>query len=1064
MLNKGVFRHDDWEYTVYEVSESGFYRIDILRDEGILNVDTGLVVYSKVQKKLQTYTFGNATLGQALEDCRMTASGFNAREDTTSEWEDGKFVTETICKSRDGSMARFTRRENSQVVQESYVANNDRLDLYVLHSVYGVKDMPPNIDQYELCVLSKDTIAAAVDTPYYPLSVLKRKYDLRHIEEKDICVADTVELADKRLREYDHATGYKGFDTETTGLDINLYGDDKMVGIILGESATKATYFPFRHEKVSNLPMSYLHKLMKIVGKHADMTIAHNKKFDREVMLKEGYDLHIKWDSMWLSMILNPVFERGVHGLKHLVDEMTGEHFLELEEIFTDKKAIDFGILDKDIVNVYACPDGYNVIAYWNAARPKLPKKQEKLLELECVMADICADMEYWGIRVDVNKYEKQYTTANEACELLLKAFRTLTHEDRNINSADVLRNLIYTKMKVPVLVRTKTKLPSVSSNVIKLLASKCAKTPNGITEDLATSDGTVIISAETLNKAAYPAMVILQKYKEYVKLITAFYARFERTMKTGRVFFWINQWGAATGRQSSPMHQLPPQLKDCILPDSPDKDFWGPDYSQVELRMIAYLAQEKDLIELASDPDNDIHRIIGSLISGLPMWKITPKMRSEGKRRNFGVVYLISAYGLAAQMYGPGYTQEQLHYAEKQLSDFYARFGKINAFIKYNADLVQKQGYMETKWFHRQRMFPQVFDPNIEPAKLASALRMANNVPVQGNAADLMKLAEVQMYNWIYEKGWNECGPDGFPRVRMMLSIHDELIISADRSIPYEEIIEMITKCMDIPVEGAPPFFVQPAMMDNWGGHSDDSVAMPIRLRDKLIEDYHRTGRSVINKDNYVQVLADYRRNTLRDYMNGLIQQYGPDPKNVGAHVRHPSLTFDLLDLYSKDLKQYGAMEQEDLITKATELYMSNATPTVETITVTVHVSDKDRFNNELENLVNLDNDGNPIYQEYEEDDDTIEDPAELKSYNELLGVGLQYAWYLGDAIILDGDAIANVKNIDSCLATLFQGNVDDGLYKVLLLYGGQLKNTGIRLDNYTSEMEEKINAEARR
>ena len=87
--------------------------------------------------------------------------------------------------------------------------------------------------------------------------------------------------------------------------------------------------------------------------------------------------------------------------------------------------------------------------------------------------------------------------------------------------------------------------------------------------------------------------MLILSKYKEYIKLKTAFYARFERTMTTGRVFFWINQWGAATGRQSSPMHQLPPDLKDCILSDSDDKDFWGPDYSQVELRMIAYLAGE---------------------------------------------------------------------------------------------------------------------------------------------------------------------------------------------------------------------------------------------------------------------------------------------------------------------------------------------------------------------------------------------------------------------------------------------------------------------------------------
>ena len=856
MLKSGIFITPKKTYTVYEIEERGFYRIDFCEQDAVFQVNPQAVLYSQVKRK-QTRFKGDSTIYSDYLRIKEQVESANMDSEKESHWEDGVYVTTIKSSNKKLGYSQEVRMENNIIMSYIIVNGAYSLGSTVLDPIYGVALDPMDFQYFQTYDISNDTIKADNDSLFYSMDVLKRRYDLRHIEEKDYVVATDLETARRRLKEWmDDPYPLRGFDTETTGTDVDMYGEDKLVGIILGDNPNKATYYPFRHKDDINLPMEFLDELMQCVIKLQERLVAQNKKFDRKVMLKEGYDVRIKWDTMLISIILNPVLGKGIHGLKYLIYQLNGKRFLELDDIFVNSKDIDFSVLPVDIIEYYACPDGTNVLDLIEDQFKKLPKYQYKLACLECDLADAKADMEYYGIRVDTKKFEKQYRNCNYILDVLIKAFRTLTHEDGNINSGPVLTELIYNKMHCPVLLRTKTGQASTSAAAVNKLAKTKAKTPHKITEDLVDLNGKVIIKAEKLANSAYPALVILAKYREYNKLKTAFYSRFERTMKTGRIFFWVNQMGAATGRQSSPMHQLPPELKEVILSDAEDRDFWGPDFSQIELRMIAYLAKEKELIELAKNPDNDIHRIIGSLISNKPMWAITPEERSTGKRRNFGVVYLISAMGLSQQIFGPGATPENVEFCQQQLDAFYHKFKRIDRYIKNNAALVQKRGYMETAWYHRVRNFEEIFDPDIEPSTKASILRMANNVPVQGTAADYLKLAEVQMYNYIREKGWYE-SKDGFPRVRMMLSIHDEIIISADNSIPYEEIIEMITKCMQTPVDDAPPFFVQPARMDNWEGHSDDACAMPIRYRDKVIEDYNRTGESVF-KQSYFKLQID--------------------------------------------------------------------------------------------------------------------------------------------------------------------------------------------------------------
>lgn len=1111
-------------FVVYEIEEKGFYRIDFVRPPGVFNTDINAIVYSLVRKK-QVYTYGVSDIYNQWLKVKESVQAAKMKMQKESKWKDGVYVTTIIRVNEKLGYKSMTETWNG--VTHSYALFGDgySIGMEVSDSIYGMKLEPLHFSMYQSAALSSDTIASESGGLFYSIDVLKRRHDISHLDEYDFVVATDVETARKRLKEFQaNKCPFRGFDTETTGTEVHMFGKDHMVGIILGHDMRTSTYFPFRHTGDFNLPMDFLPELMKYTLRFQDKMVGHNVKFDRQVMLKEGYDLRIKYDTLPISIILNPILGKGIHGEKQLMYELDGRHYLELDEIFINSKDINFAVLPVEIIHYYACPDGNNPIRLLQSFFKKLPKFQYKLADLECDLTSVKADQEYYGIRVDTKKFERQYRNCNYVIDMLLNAFRTLTHVDGNINSPQVLQDLIYNKMHCKVLLRTNTGQASTSMNAIKKLAKVKAKNPNPITEDLVDMFGKTVIKAKELADSAYPALVILSKYREYNKLKTAFYSRFETTMKTGRIFFWVNQNGAATGRQSSPMHQLPPEIKDCILSDTENHDFWGPDYSQVELRMIAYLAGERELIDLASDPDNDIHRVIGSLISGKPMWAITPEERSIGKRRNFGVVYLISKYGLAGQLKGPGYTKEDVLFAEQQLNDFFKRFKRINRYIQYNAKKVKKKGYMETAWFHRRRLFNEVFDKDIEPSKLASILRMGNNVPVQGTAADLLKLAEVQYDAYIRNKGWNKI-VDGFPLVRIMLSIHDEVIISAHQSIPYEEIVEMIVSCMEISVEGAPPFFVQPARMDNWGEHSNDAVAMPIPFRDKIIEDYRKTGKSIFKqswfklilpeeaiqevsstaynidtfinkyqnsshlkfvrgdyitnvdaedikialsafvesgstqyrKDNYLDLLNEYRHEQLYSYITDLISKYGTDYREVGLHVRHPSLTFQLLDLYDKKISY--DLSHEERITEATHMYLDEYIfGTAKKVVLTnliekkeIKVTDKDVFTQQLEPLVNFDQFGNVVYEDLS---DEIEDP-----YNYFYDEGADdiidicnnkpvYVWELADTIVFDCQSI-RTDSVNRVLSYIFQHKQDDGFYKAMLIYNDQLLDTHMSIEN---------------
>lgn len=1126
MIHQGIFLDSKGVlHQFYEAETNLYYRLDICVRGTPFQVDPSGVEYS-IFKKKTTYIYGSEDIFKEYNKLKETIYNTTGDENQEQKWSEGKFFVIKTCDNNARDFHAKTILCNGSVAEyEAHIG--EQFFHYTTMDQPVLKMDPLNIQQYKERVIElSDKDHATYTTPYYPYDVLVKRYDLKHIESKDFVVATNLELAEQRLKEwYESDATYKGFDTETTGLDVWWHGDDHLVGIILSIGTEVSTYFPFAMKLMNNLPKSFLDKLMKCCIEQEDRLVAHNKKFDRQVMMKEGYDLRIKWDTMIISFMLNPVTIRGAHALKELVLKLNGKKFLELDEIFISKD-IDFSILPEDITRIYACPDSTNAVALLEHLLPQVPKNMMPIILIEMALADLKADQEYYGIRVDIQKYKANYENCNYVLDRLLKTFRHITHEDGNLNSPEVLSTLLYDKMGCKVLLRTKTGKRSTSGKAIDKLAGTRVEKPHNITEPITDKFGRVVIAAEKLANSKYPALVILSKYREFVKRKTAFYARFERTMKTGRVHFWVNQNGASSGRQSSPMHQLPPELKDVIISDSGIKDLWGPDYSQVELRMIAFLAGETELIKMCDDSDNDIHRVCASMITNKEMWEITKEERSIKKRVNFGVVYLISGYGLAGQIFGPGYTDEQRIFCQEQLDAFYKHFKRIDLYLKKNAIKVKQDGYMRT-YFNRIKYFKEIFDPDITNKKKASLIRQSNNMPVQGTAADLMKLAEVNMYHWIRKAGWNEIDSDGLPKVRVMLSIHDEVLISSNRDIPMEEIMDMIKTCMQVEIPGAPPFFAAPAKMANWGGHSNDALAVPIKYRDQLVEDYHRTKKSVFKRsyyrldlpedkrvelykdesplkekiekylpyalftkqygnytdvlsdnakkealidyinsgnkiyvdENYLDLLNGYRDKVLENYMADLIANYGPDADSVAQHVRHPSLTHELLDRFSEEIKAAGELSHVDQINLATHEYIDklNAGKVIEIKNFMPDepiVMDKDLFIEQTENLYQFDRDGNIIYEEETDDDmDSAVDDNDDTDYITYLTEGKIYkVWKVVDTIVLDVENLA-YEQADKVLAKVWESRQPNGFYRVLMKIQGKLVDTKMRVEDIDTD-----------
>lgn len=1149
MLKQGLFMNFTGDiFSVFELEVNRFYRLDICKQGAQFHNEPEKVLYSIVKKGKKTFIIGDRLIFSEMEDHKNKVKFSKLQTTTEPNWIDGVYYRKQFRGNPDDTTLFSEIVEKAgKIYSETY---RDGVRLFQMTTIDEHTSLilnPFNLKDYEVIEIGSGEFIQK--SPYVSLPILKTRFNLSHLERRDYKVVTDIEEARRFLKVVEDTNDLNGIDTETDSLDFNAYSDGHLVGVILSPEDDVARYFPFAHTTFKNLPIEFLDEIEAVCLRVAEklelrdkamsqtgMLVAsgvavgsdgstkfygsgaHNKKFERKVFMKVGkdraerlgykcngetldgrptydppwFDIPIKHDSMEASVVANPVVQRGAHALKNLAEEATGDKFLEFSDIFLDSSNINFADLDEDLVKYYACPDADNLRKVLRQEWGRLPVDSRYIYELECKLADLKAEQEYWGWRIDSKKFVEGYNNTAKTVRSLEEIIHILARwPDLKITSGEQLSELLYGKLKCTVYVRTKQDKPSTGAKALKKLATEKRDIPLTIAKtDICDATNEPIIKADALNTARYPIVLVIERYKEYIKLLTGFYHRIEKNaigyfeksddgvislvgenLPCLRYFFWINQNGTVTGRQSSPMHQLPKKIKEVCLPDSSDHKMCGTDYSQIELRIFFSMGGEEEFIVLCQDPKNDIHRIIDSIISKREMWEISQSMRSKGKQRNFGVVYLMSDGGLAVQKYGARPTKAQIRECKESIDDLFHNFKRAHKFIMQNRKDVLKYGYMRTL-FGRYAYFDKIFDPDLPKDKRESLIRRANNMPVQGTAADIMKIAEVNIFEYIKKKGWDKLvdTPEGkYPLVRAMISAHDEVVVSYHKSIPEEEILKMKRECMEMTVEGWAPLFGSSSIIENWLQGKKDSYAVPIELRDKLIAEYEKTGvRRFQSEDpvnEMVSVINEYRDTEVVAYMEGLIERYGDDAQTVANNVRHPSITHELVARFPQTEEhrhEHGVLTHVESILYACERYFEFRKsgkfemPSVEVSDERLEESHMQNVMEEItgisEELSYLDNEGNVVFVDREfgdaeEDRDSLMYEDEESFISEITGGEKILVWEMFNMFIVDFEGLT-VKDCDEGLKLIHAMSKPDGFSVITVMYGGKSIDTGMRAD----------------
>jgi len=539
-------------------------------------------------------------------------------------------------------------------------------------------------------------------------------------------------------------------DTETSSLDPMRA---ELVGMSLAVAPGRSWYLPFAHVAPDgelaggtpprNLPplgSEALAPLRELLADDRVPKAGHNIKYAWLVLRGAGVALAgVVYDSMLASFVLDPGRR------SHAIDELARER-LSLE-LRTYGDVVGRGRAERPFEAVpvadaarYSCGDSEVVLRLREAFQPEL--EDHRLLELletvEVPLISVLVEMEWRGVLVDLERLadiSRQF--ARELAELERAIYRAAGTEF-NINSTPQLRHVLFEKHQLPVLKKTKTG-PSTDYDVLEQLAAMGHEVPR-----------------------------LLIEYRELAKLKSTYVDALPGFInpRTGRIHTSYNQAGAATGRLSSsdpnlqniPVRTPRGEAIRRAFVAAPGWLLLTADYSQVELRLLAHLSGDPAFVR-AFELGGDIHRQTAAIIFDVPQEQVTPEMRARAKTINFATIYGQGPFALARQL---GITQEQ---AKAFIAEYFARFAGVRAWLDRTVAEARERGYVETL-FGRRRYIPELKDRNFNIRAFGE--RTATNSPLQGSAADLIKIAMISIERAVRERGL---------AARMLLQVHDELV-----------------------------------------------------------------------------------------------------------------------------------------------------------------------------------------------------------------------------------------------------------------------------------------------
>jgi len=574
------------------------------------------------------------------------------------------------------------------------------------------------------------------------------------------------------------------FDTETTGLDAQ---QAQLVGLSFAVEPHEAAYVPLAHD-YEGAPAqldrdAVLLALKPLLEDPAKGKIGQNAKYDINILANGSPAILMRgvaYDTMLESYVFNSTATR--HDMDSLAQKYLDHSTIAFEDIAgKGAKQLTFNQIHLDKAGPYAAEDADITLRLHHALQARLaetPSVQPVLMDIEMPLVPVLARIERQGALVDAALLKVQSgELGTKMVELEREAFE-LAGETFNLGSPKQLGGILYDKLGMPVLSKTAKGQPSTAEAVLDELAEQ-----------------------------GYPLPKVLMQYRSLSKLKNTYTDKLPEQInpRTGRIHTSYQQAVAATGRLSSndPNLQNIPirtaegrRIRQAFVA-SPGYRLLAADYSQIELRIMAHLAKDEGLLH-AFRNDLDVHRATAAEVFGVALENVTNDQRRSAKAINFGLIYGMSAFGLAKQI---GVDRKQ---SQDYIDRYFARYPGVLAYMERTRAQAAEQGFVETL-FGRRLYLPDINAKN--PALRKGAERTAINAPMQGTAADIIKRAMVAVDNWLADSKLD---------ARVILQVHDELVLEV-----REDLVERVKDEIRVHMSGAAqldvPLLVEVGVGANW-------------------------------------------------------------------------------------------------------------------------------------------------------------------------------------------------------------------------------------------------------
>jgi DNA polymerase I len=578
-------------------------------------------------------------------------------------------------------------------------------------------------------------------------------------------------------------------DTETTSLDPMRA---ELVGVSLAVAPDRSWYLPLAHVAPegplaggvppANLPplsAAGMAPLRELLSDPAVPKAGHHIKYDWLVLRRAGVELAgVVYDSMLAAFVLDP--GRRSFALDELARDRLGIRLKSYVDLVGRGRAQrTYAEVPLAAAARYCCDDSETVLRLRDSLAPELEDHRlQPLLEtVEMPLVPVLVEMEWAGVLVDRERLARLSRDFARELAGIERAVYAAAGTDFNLNSTPQLRTILFSKLQLPILKKTKTG-PSTDVDVLEQLASMGHEVPK-----------------------------LLIEYRELAKLKSTYVDALPGFIdpRTGRIHTSFNQVGAATGRLSS----VEPNLQNIPVRtergESIRRAFVAAegcrllvaDYSQIELRLLAHFSGDPAFVR-AFEQGGDIHRQTAAVIFGVPQDQVTGEMRARAKTINFATIYGQGSFALARQL---GISQDD---AKAFIKQYFERFAGVRAWLDQTIAQARVQGFVETL-FGRRRYIPELKDKNFNIRAFGE--RTATNSPLQGSAADLIKVAMIRIQHSLREQAL---------RTRLLLQVHDELVLE----VPLEEEAgakELVKRHMENAADLRVPLVVSVGLGTNW-------------------------------------------------------------------------------------------------------------------------------------------------------------------------------------------------------------------------------------------------------